>query len=183
MKKKLLFWFIVGILAVPALMFQSCDKAEELTKIDVNYDAPDVPLTLSLSGGQKATIVVTSQMITANVDSLLKAHNLDVVDNIKAKAMQLLVDDPADANFDFMESATVKLLVEGKEDIVVANTGSIQPGVKNIDLVVADLNSVKDYVGAGGFQLQLEVVTKSELPADPLKLILKHQYQITIKAI
>ena len=84
----------------------------------------------------------------------------DDVDSVHLKTMTLIVEAPAEGNFDFITSVHFFAKADGLDKIEIASMDSIPKGKRELDLVINGGAELKPYVVAPSMQIVSEVEGK-----------------------
>ncbi len=142
----------------------SCDKVDELTKFDIEYNSKVV--IPGASGINLPFDVFTPDMET-NSKSQFEINDTrkDLIEEIKLTELQLVITSPTDADFSFLKTIEVYISAEGLEEIKIAeqevdeNVGSI------LDVNVLDID-LKEYIKKDEFNLRMNTVTDEVINED-----------------
>lgn len=142
----------------------SCDKVDELTKFDLEYNSKVV--VPGATGINLPFDMLTPDMET-NSESKFAVNDTrkDLIEEIKLTKLQMDITAPIDADFSFLKSIEVYISAEGLEEMLIAeqevddNAGSI------LDVDVLDID-LKEYIKKDEFNLRLETVTDEVINED-----------------
>lgn len=106
MKTKAFITFIFASL-VSAVLFNSCQKAAELASITVQFKIPQTGFTYTPSQLKNGEVILYSDFIKVNIDSMLIANGLPggLFSNPQITQMVIGITAPPQANFGWLQSA------------------------------------------------------------------------------
>ncbi len=142
----------------------SCDKVDELTKFDLEYNSKVVvpgATGINLPFNMKTPDMETNSESQFAVNDTRK----DLIEEIKLTELQMVITSPTNADFSFLNFVQVFISAEGLEEIKIAekevdeNVGSI------LDVDVLDID-LKEYIKKDEFNLRLNTVTDEVINED-----------------
>ena len=163
---------IIFILLVAVLTF-SCDKVDELTKFDVDYQTN---YTISSSTIINTPFSIITPDVTTNSSSTFENNNTrsDLVESIRLRSVRITLISPTDSNFDFLRSMRVFLDADDLEEVEVAFISDLQDdNVSFLDLNLTN-QELKEYIKKDRFRLRVQTTTDQTLTQD-------HEIQIDCK--
>lgn len=146
------------------LLFLSCDKIDELTKFNMDYNTKvSIPST---TGINLPFDVFTPNMET-NSESKFESNDTrkDLIEEIKLTQLQLVITSPKDADFSFLESIEVFISAEGLEETKIAYLLEVPETVTTLDLEVSDAD-LKEFIKKDSYNLRLNTVTDEAMSQD-----------------
>ena len=154
----------LSFLVIGLLLLMACDKVDELTKFNIEYDSQ---VTIPASAGIDLPFDVFTPEMETNSESQFEVNDTrkDLIEEIKLTQLQLTITSPDGEDFSFLNSIEVYISAEGLEEIKIAeeqveeNVGS----VLDVDVLDKDL---KEYIKKDNFNLRLNTVTDEVLKAD-----------------
>ncbi|RKR07932.1 hypothetical protein CLV91_2693 [Maribacter vaceletii] len=157
--KKIVFLFCALI------AFTSCDKLDDLTKFDMEFDTSVV---IESAVNVNLPFSVQSPDVETNSESEFEINDTrkDLIEDIRLKNLKLIITTPDDGDFTFLESLEVFISAEGLEDVKIASITEVPDTVGNtIDLETFDID-IKEYIKKDVFSLKLETVTDKVITED-----------------
>lgn len=147
------------------MAFTSCDKLDDLTKFDMEFDTSVV---IESAVNVNLPFSVQSPDVETNSESEFEINDTrkDLIEDIRLKELKLIITTPDDGDFTFLESLEVFISAEGLEDVKIASITDVPDTVDNtIDLETFDVD-IKDYIKKDTFSLKLETVTDKVITED-----------------
>jgi hypothetical protein len=147
------------VLAVAAAVATSCDNIDNF-EVDVGAKAT-IPAGTVLDEliGVLAFDEFQSISLTQELDN--QGVSKDDVDSVRMISLALVIDGPAGANFDFLESIAFFAETEGQPRVLVAEIDPVPKGQTTLDLVMSGVE-LKPYVVAPS--MKLSTTTKGKRP-------------------
>jgi len=142
----------------------SCDKVDELTKFDLEYNSKVV--VPGATGINLPFNMLTPDMET-NSESQFKVNDTrkDLIEEIKLTKLQMVITSPTDADFSFLNSVEVYISAEGLEEIKIAEKDVDENAGSILDVDVLDID-LKEYIKKDEFNLRLNTVTDEVINED-----------------
>lgn len=146
------------------LVFTGCDKLDELTKFNMDYDTQ---VTIPSTTGINLPFDVLTPNTETNSESTFESNDTrkDLVEEIKLTKLQLEVTTPSDADFSFLESIEVYISAEGLDEILIASKVEVPESVSALDREVMDTD-LKEYIKKDNYSLRLNTVTDEAISQD-----------------
>lgn len=147
------------------LVLGSCDKVDELTKFDLEYNSK---VTIPSSTGINLPFDMFTPEMETNSESEFEVNDTrkDLIEEIKLTELILTITSPADADFSFLESLTVYISADGLEELKIASEEAVDPNAGNtLDVDVLDVD-LKEYIKKDKFNLRLKTVTDEVISQD-----------------
>ena len=153
------------LLLLSLLAMTACDKIDDLTKFDLDYNS-----SVTIESGTLINLpfVVQTPPVQTNSESEFESNNTqkDLIESIKLSRMRLIITSPADADFSFLESIEVFIKAEGLEEIPLASlnpvagdaSGTIELNTSNAEL--------KEYIKKDRYTLRVESITDEAIDRD-----------------
>lgn len=157
------FRILAVIVAVFALV--GCDKIDELTKFEMDYNQEVV--IASTTGIDLPFDVFTPETET-NSESEFEVNDTrkDLIEEIKLIDLVLIIKDPRDSDFSFLESIEVFISAENLEEQRIAFEEDVDPAAgATLKLNTTDLD-LQEYIKKDSFTLRLKTVTDEILDQD-----------------
>ncbi|WP_373518292.1 hypothetical protein [Pricia sp.] len=142
----------------------SCDKVDELTKFDLEYNSKVV--VPGATGINLPFNMVTPDMET-NSESQFEVNDTrkDLIEEIKLTKLQMVITSPTDADFSFLNSVEVFISAEGLDEIKIAEKDVDENVGSTLDVDVLDID-LKEYIKKDEFNLRLNTVTDEVINDD-----------------
>ena len=142
----------------------SCDKIDELTKFDIEYNSKVV--VPGATGINLPFNVITPDMET-NSDSKFEVNDTrkDLIEEIKLIALQMVITSPTAADFSFLNSVEVFISADGLDEIKIAEKDVPENAGATLDVDVLDID-LKEYIKKDEFNLRLNTVTDEVINED-----------------
>jgi len=158
--KKILFVFLPAV-----VWLGSCEKLSELTQFDLTYHTE---VTIPASIPVNVPFDIVTPEITTNIEEEFESYNThkDLIEEIALKELELTITDPADADFDFLNSIEVSIEADDLPEKTIAWKDNIpEDGLKSLTLDVSG-EDIKDYLFADSFKLKISTKTDQVLSED-----------------
>lgn len=156
---------IIVLLFLTICLLNSCDKIDELTKFDLEYNSMvEIKSTANLS----LPFDVFTPDVETNSESEFEVNDTrkDLVEDIRLRKLDLDITSPSDQDFSFLESVEVFLSAEGLQEIRIAYVDEVPDTIGNsISLDVEDVD-IKEYIKKDKVNLRLNTVTDKALTND-----------------
>ncbi|MEL6592225.1 MAG: hypothetical protein AAFQ68_19165 [Bacteroidota bacterium] len=154
-------YLLLPVLAICLTIF-SCEKLSEITQFNLNYTAS---VTVPATAGIDLPFDLFTPDIETNTEQEFETERTskDLLEEVKLTKLDLVITDPTDEDFSFLESITVFLEAEGLPEIAIATLDPIpaEPG-SELSLVVIE-DDLKDYIKKDGFKLRANIKTDETL--------------------
>ncbi|MDC3953094.1 hypothetical protein [Polyangium jinanense] len=149
------------VLAVAAAVVTSCDNIDNF-EVDVGAKAT-IPAGTVLD--ELLGVLAFNEFQSINLTQELDNQGVtkDDVDSVRMISLSLVIDGPAGANFDFLESLAFYAETEGQPKVLVAELDPVPKGQTSLDLVVSGAE-LKPYVVAPS--MKLTTTTKGKRPPE-----------------
>lgn len=165
---------LTGILSV--ILFMGCSKIKDLANlgVDIPYSQtitlPDnvwdtttlgplplsgVPISLPVQGEATNSATYISQYNTST----------DKIVSLNLKSLNLTINQPAGANFDFLDSVSIYISATGLPNALLAYKGSIAKGLTTVSLDTTNLD-LKPYFLKDTMYLQTNAVFRQVPPSN-----------------
>lgn len=164
MKNTLLF--LMALLALGA-----CSKKDLGISFRMNYEEEVV---IPSSVGINLPFTIQSPPITTNSESKFSNNNTSAnrVSSIRLEEMQLILDEPSEADFSFLESIYILISAQGLPDDTIAWQDPVTSNASVLNLTTTELN-LKPYLVKDEFSLKTITLTDEFISED---------HRITIKS-
>ncbi|PIB30812.1 hypothetical protein BFP77_03280 [Maribacter sp. 4U21] len=147
------------------ITFCSCDKLDELTKFDIEYNQR---ATIPSSTGVDLPFDVFTPETETNSESEFEINDTrkDLIEEIKLTQLELVIISPDGADFSFLESISVFISADGLDEIQIASLAEVSDNTgTRLNLDTSDID-LKDYIKSDKFSLRLNTVTDELLSTD-----------------
>lgn len=158
MKKFLLIFSLVSV-------FISCDKLDELTKFEMDFD--QTVIIPSSSGVDLPFDVFTPETETnSSSEFAVNDTRKDLIEEIVLKKLIMSVNSPEGEDFSFLESIIIYMSAEDLPEIKIAWNEEVaaNPGVQ-LDMITTT-EDLKEYIKKDSYTLRLKTVTDEFLSTD-----------------
>lgn len=155
---------IVFLLVLVSAMI-SCDKVDELTKFDVDYESN---YTIASSTIINTPFSILTPDITTNSTATFENNNTraDLIESIKLRSVRITLTSPTDSNFDFLKSMRVFLDADNLEEVEVAFIEDLQDdNVASLTLQLTN-TELKEFIKKDSFRLRVQTTTDQTLTQD-----------------
>ena len=163
MKKSIIL--LTGLFCV-VFFFQDCKKLKKYTDFDVNYSTDFV---IPASGGLiNLPINITTPETTTNTEGTYDNEDTEakLVDEVTMTRLNLVINSPQNASFDFLENIEVYLSSSGQPEVMVASKYSIpQTGLRSLELDTHNEN-LKAYLEESSFKIRVKTTLRQSLTYD-----------------
>lgn len=159
MKKSPLLLLFLLVFAI------GCDKAEELTQFDLEYN--ETVVIPSTTGLNLPFNLFTPDM-ESNSESAFEVNDTrkDLIEEIQLTTLDLTLTSPSTGSFSFLKSIEIYISADGLSEQKIAWKESIpaNPGKKLV--LETTSNDLKDYIKKDSFKLRLNTVTDEAITSD-----------------
>ncbi len=147
------------------LTFCSCDKVDELTKFDIDYDTSVV---IASAANINLPFDVVTPDVETNSESEFAVNDTrkDLIEEIKLKSLRLELASPEDADFSFLESVEIFISAEDLPELQVASIVEVPMDAGTVIELDTSDDDLKDYIKKDRFSLRLNTVTDEVLTED-----------------
>lgn len=163
MKKSIIL--LTGLFCV-VFLFQDCKKLKKYTDFDVNYSTDFV---IPASGGLiNLPINIATPETTTNTEGTYENEDTEakLVDEVTMTRLNLVINSPQNASFDFLENIEVYLSAAGQPEVMVASKYSIpQTGLRSLELDTHNEN-LKAYLEESAFKIRVKTTLRQSLTYD-----------------
>lgn len=143
----------------------SCDKIDDLTKFEMDYEKEVI--IPSTTGIDLPFDVFTPETET-NSESEFEVNDTrkDLIEEIKLINLELIIKDPTDSDFSFLESIEVYISAEGLDEQRIAFEEAVAPDAGTRLLLNTTDIDLQDYIKKDSFTLRLKTITDEILDQD-----------------
>lgn len=146
--------------------FQDCKKLKKYTDFDVNYSTNFV---IPASGGLiTLPINIVTPETTTNTEGTYdnKDTEAKLVDEVIMTRLNLVINSPQNASFDFLENIEVYLSTASQPEVMVASKYAIpQTGLRVLELDTHNEN-LKAYLQEDAFKIRVKITLRQSLTYD-----------------
>ena len=147
------------------VLFNACDKIDELTKFDMEYSQR---ATIPSSTGINLPFDVFTPEMETNSESTFAVNDTrkDLIEEIKLTDLELVMISPEEADFSFLNSIEVYISADGLEEILIANLDEVPEDAGNVITLDTSDTDLKEYIKKDEFSLRLNTVTDELMSTD-----------------
>lgn len=141
-----------------ALMFNSCDKAKELAKIEVDFDMNVANLKLYIDTTSKTgSFDLATGSFPSELQQKLNDNNAAVEDiqSISLTSTEITMKNPGTQNFNIIDKITGSMSATGLAESQVATLNPVPKNVTTITLT-SDGADIKEYLKQSGVNFKLK---------------------------
>jgi hypothetical protein len=146
------------------LVFFSCDKIDELTHFNMDYDSEmTIPATLFID----IPVNIWTPNIPTNSSSTFESNNThkNLIEEIVLKKMTLTIKTE-DASWDFLKDIEIYISAEGVEEKKIAWLKDIpQTKLKSLSLNTSN-DDLKEFIKKDEYKLRTKTVTRQIISQD-----------------
>lgn len=158
MKKCLLFFAI-------AALFVSCDKLDELTKFEMDYDQTVV--IPSTTGVDLPFDIFTPEKETnSSAEFEVNDTRKDLIEEIVLKKLIMTVEAPEGEDFSFLESIIIYMSADDLPEIKIAWNEEVAATAGEQLELVTTAEDLKEYIKKDSYTLRLKTITDEVLSSD-----------------
>jgi len=158
MKKCFLFFALVSL-------FFSCDKLDELTKFEMDYD--QVVVIPSSTGVDLPFDVFTPETETnSTAEFEVNDTRKDLIEEIVLKKLIMTVNSPEGEDFSFLESIVIYMSADDLPEIKIAWNEEVSAAAGEALELVTTTEDLKDYIKKDTYSLRLKTITDEFLSSD-----------------
>lgn len=152
--------FLIFVAAI-----SSCKNIDKLTQFDIEYTEQFViPPTF----GIRIPFDIRTPKIKTNSASTFEVNDTrkDLIETINLTQLKLILSDPIDKNFSFLNNIYVYISAYGMDEKLIAWHENIPNDIENIlNLETTDID-LKDYIKADSFELKVTTETDKIITDD-----------------
>jgi len=148
-----------------SLGLSSCEKADELTKFDLEFNTTTtIPSTATIGLG----FDLLTPPVESNTDTEFAGHGTDRdhIEDIKLKTLDLTILSPDGSNFDFLESISLFIKADGLDEIELASRSDIPNGLGTKLSLQTSNSDLQAYLKSPSFTLRVNTVTDELITED-----------------
>jgi hypothetical protein len=163
MKKSII---ILTALFCIIFFFQDCKKLKKYTDFDINYSTDFV--IPSTGGIINLPIDIITPETTTNTEGTYSNNDTEakLVDEVKMTRLDLVINSPQNANFDFLRSIEVYLSSANEPEVLVASKYDIpQSGLRTLELDTHDEN-LKAHLEENAFKIRVKTNMRQAVAYD-----------------
>ncbi len=143
----------------------SCDKLDDLTKFDIDFNQEYTIPASSIIGTPFEFI---TPEITTNSQQEFENNNTnaDLVESAKLKDVILTIESPTTGDFNFLNEIRIFITADGLDEVLVASKSNIQEdGSRTLELDVEDVE-LREYILKDSYTLRTESLTDQTIEED-----------------
>ena len=155
----------IAYILIVIMTITSCDKVDELTKFDVDYESN---YTIASTTIINTPFSIITPDITTNSTSTFENNNTrsDLVESIRLRSVRITLISPSDSNFDFLRSMRVFLDADDLEEVEVAFITDLEDdNVASLNLQLTN-QELKEFIKKESFRLRVQTTTDQTLTQD-----------------
>ncbi|MCK0188851.1 hypothetical protein [Arenibacter sp. F20364] len=158
MKKCFLFFIVFAL-------FISCDKLDELTKFEMDFDQTVV---IPSSTGVDLPFDVFTPETETNSSSEFEVNDTrkDLIEEIVLKKLIMTVDVPEGEDFSFLESIIIYMSADDLPEIKIAWNEEVSANAGEELALVTTTEDLKEYIKKDTYTLRLKTITDEFLSSD-----------------
>ncbi len=163
MKKSIII--LTGLFCI-IFFFQDCKKLKKYTDFDINYSTDFV--IPSTGGIINLPIDIITPETTTNTEGTYSNNDTEakLVDEVKMTRLDLVINSPQNANFDFLRSIEVYLSSSNQAEVLVASKYDIpQSGLRTLELDTHDEN-LKAHLEENAFKIRVKTNMRQAVAYD-----------------
>ena len=146
-------------------LFSSCDKLDELTKFDMDYDQTVV--IPSTTGVDLPFDIFTPEKETnSSTEFEVNDTRKDLIEEIVLKKLVMTVEAPEGEDFSFLESIIIYMSAEDLPEIKIAWNEEVSATAGEQLELVTTAEDLKEYIKKDSYTLRLKTVTDEFLSSD-----------------
>ncbi len=153
----LLFFILIGSLV-------SCKKLDQLLTFTI---ANESSITIKSSSPVNLPFTIESPNVTTNSSQQFQNNNssINLIKDIRLKNLQLIITNPSDQSFGFLQSIHIFISTTSSNEIEFASSDNIVATATTISLTSTQAK-LDDFIKASSYKLRTEVVTRQFLTKD-----------------
>jgi hypothetical protein len=146
------------------LVVSGCDKLDELTKFDIDYDSQ---VTIESTTIIDLPFDVSTPDMETNSESEFEVNDTrkDLIEEILLKEITLTLTFPEMSDFSFLESIEVYINAEDLEEVLIASKTVVDETASVLELDLTDTD-LQDYIKKDSFTLRMNTVTDEAISQD-----------------
>ena len=155
----------ITLVALMTLLFTSCEKVEELTQFDMDYNTSfTIPGTI----GVDMPIDMQTPEIETNSEQKFSGQDTkkDLIEEIVLKEMNLSIQSPSDGDFSFLNGLTIYINASGMEETRLAWKDSIPDTAGSTLQLETTPEDLKEYIFKDHFNLRVVSQTDEIIDQD-----------------
>ncbi len=174
------------LLVITMISLTSCNKVKELTTVNVSMTMPRQHFTYSATNLKSGEVILFSERVAVNLDSLLNAYGLSsgVITSTSFTSLSVTIEQPLDATFSWLSSmrATVSANANFSPENQVGSVTNTNPNAKTVIVTMNNLD-IRPYLTQPSFYLRIYAVLNGPLPALTVGMFLDGTVQLRIEPI
>ena len=128
-----------------AFLLFACDKVDDLTKFDMDYDSSVV---IESAANIDLPFDVVTPDVETNSESEFAVNDTrkDLIEEIKLKSLRLNITSPDNQDFSFLESVEIFISAEGLEEVPIAAITEIPEDIGSLLELDTSDRDIKEYI-------------------------------------
>jgi hypothetical protein len=164
-----------------ALLFTSCTELSKLTQFDLPFTStvslPAIPVV------PPAPLLVSTPQINTEIGAYMTKNGIDAgsIQKITLKSLELSINTPATANFNFLKTLEI-YLVDGTTEVKIATLTTVPVSALTTIPVNVESVDLKQYVLKENFALKFKIEADETTSSD-IELTVKPIFLIDLKVL
>lgn len=162
-------------------LFASCTEFSKLNQVDLSFSST-VTLPKIAAGVTNPEFVKTSD-INTQIDTFMSVRSIELgsIQKISLKTLELSINAPTTANFDFLKTVEI-YLVDGATEVKIASLTTIPATGLNTITVNVEPVDLKEYILKEKFALKF-IFEADEATTDDYELTIKPVFLFELKVV
>ena len=177
---------LMVLLAMPLILFTSCNKVKELTAVDVSMKIPTQHFTYTGTGLKTNEVILYSGIIRINLDSVCNYYGFPsgIIQNTYFTYLAVTIESPPDSTFNWLSSmrATVADNPAFTTENEVGSVTNSNPLAKTVVVTLNNVN-IRPYLSSPSFYVRVYGVLNGPLPAVTVGMFLNGNVQFRVEPI
>jgi hypothetical protein len=174
---------IFTLLAVPVIYFTSCQKAKELTAVDVSLKLQRTHFTYTVSTLKNGEVILYSGLVNLNLDSVLNAYGFSsgTIQNTYFTYLAVTIEQPPSATLGWLSSmrATVSDNQNFQPENQIGSVTNTDPNATTVVVTMNNLN-IRPFLSKPSFYVRLYGVINGQLPATTVGMFFDGSIQFRV---
>lgn len=157
-------WLSLTLISALAILLVNCNKLNKLTQFEIDYTSQ---LTIPSSAGMNFPFNVSIPPQETNAESKFESNDTrkDKIEEIKLIKLDMVLKNPANGDFSFLNDIAIYIKADGLEEILLAHKNNIQSTAKTIELKTTGCD-LKEYIKKDNFTMRVNAETDEVLFSD-----------------
>ena len=159
-------FFLLALFLTSIILFTSgCDKADELTQFDMEYNEA---VTIPSSTGINLPFNLFAPEVESNSESTFAVNDTrkDLIEEILLTTLELKLTSPSNGDFGFLKSIEIYLDANGLSEKKIAWKENIPSDIGNRLVLETTGTDLQEYIKKDEFTLRLNTVTDEFITSD-----------------